>query len=137
MNGRRAKERRRASAYVSRVGQPGHVVELPPGMPLPTWDGDESTDINCAEMVGWCATEADIVNARKATHDALIAAVGDRRNGPVAWREATGADALALLNEIAVDPPSEEHGNYYRQLRGKLREFGGYIVVALAPATEG
>jgi hypothetical protein len=88
-----------------------------------------------AFVAAWCAGEDDIVEANKATHDALIRMLGARRRGGTTWRVYVGGDALRVLGMMLGAPGnSTELANYYRRIRALLREQGGYLVVASAPA---
>lgn len=88
----------------------------------------------------WCAgLPADVAEAKRLTHDQLISTMGARRTGGVRWVVAGDVDESYRLveiiasNEGAAAPLTELEGNYVRQLRAHLREYGGLIVVALAP----
>lgn len=81
------------------------------------WDGQHYEDV--ATLVGWCADEEHLTEARGATHDALIDLMGDRRRGAVGWKWKTGQEARDLLNEFTTN---------FRHLRGMLREYGGYAL---------
>lgn len=85
-------------------------------------------------LIGWAHTEADLPEARQATHDQLISLMGAGRTGGVTWRQATGTDALSMLAAAAVDTPIDsELFDHYRRLRAMLREYGGWLVLASAP----
>lgn len=126
-SGRRTKANRRQPRL---VGHPAHMRRAQPGERR-RWDGLPLDEM--AVQAGWCATEAELTEARRATHDSLIAQLGPARRGGVSWMFETGEQAVALLDEVAKDPPSSVHADYFRQMRACLREYGGWIVVAMAP----
>lgn len=84
-------------------------------------------------LVGWCAAEEDLPDARQGTHDALLKVMGDRRTGGVTWRHYTGDQANEVLDRLVVDEKRPELSDHYRRLRALLREYGGWLVVATAP----
>lgn len=80
----------------------------------------------------WCATEDDLETTRQQTHDILVQLMGDRRVGRVSWRWWTGPAAeqsLGILGQGATG----ENAEYYRQIGAHLRQYGGFLVVAMAP----
>lgn len=85
-----------------------------------------------AITAGWFGTLADLEKAKRQSHDILVEMMGDRRSGPVHWRwweSGDGADeALRVLSEAAA-PHELDH---YRRVRAHLREYGGFVIVALA-----
>jgi len=86
-------------------------------------------------MPAWCATADDLPDARQQTHDALIELLGSARRSGVRWRQVNGDDAVTLLNHLASGQDSRpEWLDLIRRLRGMLREYGGWIVVAEADA---
>lgn len=89
-------------------------------------------DDDVAVVPAWAATEADLPEARRRAHDTLLALLGERRRGPVHWSWWSGADAFQALRVLAEDTPTAEHADNYRRLRAHLREYGGYLVVAMA-----
>lgn len=136
-SGRRSKEhRRQARQQARKVGHLAHARKLPEGG-LRRFDGTTvDADAEVGTTIGWCATEADLTDARKQTHDALIKLMGGLRTGPVAWQWHTGEPAMAAIGEFMGSPEAQGspvYANYYRQIRGKLREYGGYVVIAFAP----
>lgn len=98
----------------------------------PTWDG--TTPEGWGTTAGWC-DEASIELAKKQTHDTLIALMGDRRIGGVQWRIHTGQEAVEALGVLRKGATGE-HADYYRQIGAHLREYGGYLVVAMAPGRD-
>lgn len=124
MNGRRAKQRRRAGALA-------HTKPVTPEQAMQAWDGRAAE--NMGTIVGWCASEADLTDAREALHDALIKLMGDQRTGSVFWVWREGQHAHELLNQVAVDERSQEILDHYRRVRAHLREYGGFVVIAMAP----
>lgn len=127
-SGRRAKANRRQARL---VGHPAHMRMVPHEETQRGWDGQHYEDV--ATLVGWCADEEHLTEARGATHDALIDLMGDRRRGAVGWKWKTGQEARDLLNEFTTNETSQPLLDHYRHLRGMLREYGGWIVVAYAP----
>lgn len=95
------------------------------------WDGQHYEDV--ATLVGWCADEEHLTEARGATHDALIDLMGDRRRGAVGWKWKTGQEARDLLNEFTTNETSQPLLDHYRHLRGMLREYGGLCRRRLRP----
>lgn len=83
-------------------------------------------------IVGWAATVADLEDAKRQTHDAVIEMLGPARRGGVTWRISSGDQANAVLHDFLEDATPEQ-ANHYRRVRGMLREYGGYVVVASAP----
>jgi len=89
-------------------------------------------------QLGWCATKADLEQAKRETHDVLIAQMGSQRVGGVSWMIATGEGALKILNDAWPDADeAQEHHDYYRRIGAHLREYGGFLVVATAPGRRG
>lgn len=89
-------------------------------------------------VAGWCASEAELDEAKKGTHDIVIGMAGDRRRGGVQWRIASGADATQILSQLR-EPQLDnelELNDYYRRIAAMLREFGGFLVVAMCPAVQ-
>lgn len=80
----------------------------------------------------WCLDETDLDEARRLTHDGLVGAMGRMRTGPVSWRWYKGADANAAISSLMEDT-DENMRTYLRAIRGKLREYGGLLVLATAP----
>lgn len=109
MNGRRAKQLRR-----ERHGPNLHRFNSAHDTAL-TW--------------AWASTEPGAVDeAKQATHDRLIAQLGARRRSGVAWDVLEGEAAKAQLRHL------HSHSDQWRQGMAKLREFGGFLVVAMANA---
>lgn len=78
-------------------------------------------------LVGWCSDETALEETRRGTHDALIAMMGDRRTGPVAWHQVTGVEASLALVQLdgsgaVVDP----------HVRRLFYRWGGWLVIASA-----
>jgi hypothetical protein len=123
-NGKMTRQRQRALARAEtkrnrprphRLERGGHFHEDDDVVALPCWS-------------------AFAEDGRKASHDALIAALGPLRVSGVSWREATGDEAHALLDEMTAGEMDEAHRDHYRRIRAHLREYGGWVVVALAKA---
>jgi hypothetical protein len=91
-------------------------------------------EANYGVVAGWCATDADLPEARKDTHDQLIALMGDNRAGPVQWQWWEGRDATETLEAMKADTTDFELSELYRRMSGLLREQGGILLVAMAPA---
>lgn len=132
MNGRRAKARRRLDGHAGRESLRVAVPDVHP------YDG---CGLPVATIVGWCESEDQVEGLKRSTHDAVIRQLGAARRSGVAWRIAQGAGASDLLAVLAnpddkaghgPDVTSQELHDYYRRLRGLLREYGGFIVVAIA-----
>ena len=87
-------------------------------------------------VAAWCLDESDLPAARQQSHDTLIALMGDQRTGGVQWLQRTGDDATQLLGQLFEDATGEA-SDYYRRIGGHLREYGGWLVVAIAPGKEG
>lgn len=85
-----------------------------------------------ATMVAWCATEADLPETRRQTHDGLIALMGASRRGGIQWRQWTGSDASEALNGLWHDATPPDLADHYRRVAGHLREYGGWLVLAMA-----
>lgn len=127
MGKREQKRREREHRYNKRRAQShGHG----------TWSGRVATAQGVTP--GWCATKADIEDAKKMTHDTLIQLMGDTRDGPVSWLVTNGAEADKLLNDILASPDrapmrGSDTDSGWREVRAKLRADGGYLVIAMAP----
>lgn len=93
---------------------------------------ERHADSDYGVIVGWCAGEEDLAEARQLTHDAVIRTMGARRTGGVRWLWSTGDEALALLGQIRLDSDPPELAEHYRQIGERLADRGGYIVVAMA-----
>jgi hypothetical protein len=107
-SGRRAKAQRRQASL---VGHPDHMShsDAPLGQ---EWDGGISEDIGT--QPAWCASEADLQEARRATHDSLIAQMGAQRTGSVRGRQATGEKAVELLDTLDFGSGGPMHAEYDR-----------------------
>lgn len=81
---------------------------------------------------GWFHTMADLEEAKKSSHDMLIASMGDRRIGPVHWRWWTGVDAFQRLNDLRSGETDAYAIHVYNQIGRHLRQHGGYLIIALA-----
>lgn len=84
-------------------------------------------------LPGWCATEAELPELRKATHDQLIAIMGTSRRGGVTWHQATGDTAVKIAADLARPDDPPEAAEFYAGLLQRLQTLGGYLVVASAP----
>ena len=93
-------------------------------------------DDEVAVQICWCSLER-IDDAKAQTHDMVVERLGDRRTGAVSWIVAQSVDDAHRIVDDLVDPAhgpmSEGEANYYRQVRAHLREWGGTVVVAVAP----
>jgi hypothetical protein len=84
---------------------------------------------NDSVAVRWCATEADLPAARRATRDQLVGLIGAHRD--VTWVEATGLYALRALDlTAAASHDSPDLTDYYRRVRARLQHRGGWLVIA-------
>lgn len=93
---------------------------------------ERHSDVAC--LLAWCATEDDLAEARRRTHDALIEMMGPARTGGVTWRWWKGERAREVVEVALADPDQPaDLAAYYRQVLAHLREYGGYVVVASAP----
>lgn len=93
---------------------------------------------NSATVMGWCADEDSLDQAKKSTHDILIGLLGDRRRGGVSWIIESGTPAAEVVSKF-IESGWEDGGDYrelthYRQVKAHLREHGGFVVVAVAAA---
>lgn len=88
-------------------------------------------------QTAWFHTLADLEEAKKASHDALIEQMGDQRIGPVQWRWWTGDDAFAQLAVMRRGPLDPEQADYYRAIGEHLTKWGGYLIVAAAEGRAG
>lgn len=89
-------------------------------------------DAEYGVIPAWCAHDA-IDEAKQRTHDTLIQLMGPTRAGAVHWRiSSTIADAHEML-DVLVPDSAPEFLDVIRQIRGHLREYGGHVVIALAP----
>lgn len=86
---------------------------------------------------GWFATLDDLEEAKKLSHDLLIASMGDRRTGGVQWRYWTGDDATRVLRDYTTTggPWKADEWDILRRIRAHLREYGGYLIIAMAEGT--
>lgn len=86
-------------------------------------------------VAGWCATAADLDEARQATHDILIELQGDRRRGPVTWRifgqRLDALEVLARMRRLAGNSPALD--DHYAALAELIGTHGGILVIAIAP----
>jgi hypothetical protein len=92
---------------------------------------DAAADVGVA--LGWC-TEEELEECKRETHDTLISQMGEHRAGPVTWSVFTEDAAVRVLDGLVIDEVDEMVFNYYRRLRACLREYGGVLVMASAPA---
>lgn len=103
----------------------------------PAFDAEKGNrlvpDRDYATSVGWAADEAALPEARQVTHDGLLRLLGGAKRGVVTWRQYTGEEADRALSQMKENADLDRF-EYYRRISGKLREFGGYLVVAMAPA---
>lgn len=106
-----------------------------PGYHVRLADEGLDPDAEYATLVAWCAAKSDLAEARRQTHDTLIAMLGDRRRGGVRWQQHTGADAVRALG-IMREGATGELADHYRRVAGHLREYGGWLVVAMAEAAQ-
>jgi hypothetical protein len=77
----------------------------------------------------------EIENLKKILHDRLIEMMGDRRRSGVRWVVTEGDDARDFLTALGKDNlagTGVAWNDYVRQLRARLREYGGWIVGAVA-----
>lgn len=85
-------------------------------------------------LTGWCLDETDLPDARRKLHDALVGFMGDKRTGPVTWRWWSDSEAVDQLRKMrAGGIPRGADADQERRVAACLREYGGYLVVAMAP----
>lgn len=85
-------------------------------------------------QAGWCASDDELEEAKKQTHDRLISQLGARRRGGVRWIVLEGMPTRRKAGELMIGiAPDSLHGHYYRRIQGLLREYGGLLVIAMAP----
>lgn len=89
-------------------------------------------ELQYGAVAGWCATAADLVDARRDSHDVLVELMGARRTGGVSWNEATGPAALELLAAVRHGAEDPRLVGYYDEIEHRLRDYGGWIVIAKA-----
>lgn len=88
-----------------------------------------------AQVAGWC-TEDEVEAAKEAAADTLLEQLGTRILTVVTFTVYDVEGAQPVLDELvtgAID--DDESFNYYRRIRGCLREHGGLLVVASAEAS--
>jgi len=118
----------------NRVRRRGRRPKPAPCIQEPVLALDPDADV--AVQICWCADDR-VEEAKQQTHDMVIERLGDRRTGAVTWIVAQSVDDAHKIVDDLVDPAhgpmSDAEANYYRQCRAHLREYGGTIVVAVAP----
>lgn len=93
-------------------------------------------------VVGWAGGEPETIEqCKQQTHDAVIDIMGEQRTGGVEWRIIADVDdANHVLDQLVagdgMEPLLDELFNYYRSLRGMLREHGGVLIMAMAPGVK-
>lgn len=87
-----------------------------------------------ATIAGWCKSEEDLEECQHQAHDTLVAGMGENRVGPVRFSVSSGDEAQVMLTQLGEGNTNQAMLDHYRRLRAMLREYGGWIVVALAPA---
>lgn len=99
-----------------------------------TWHGEPAADV--AMLPAWCAEPSDLDEAKTATHDGLIALMGAHRRGPISWRIFDGDEALAAMDSyldlLPLGERNREHLDYLNEIRRRLADIGGLLVVAQA-----
>lgn len=81
-------------------------------------------------LAGWARDEAAIEDAKRQTHDRLIAQMGARRTGGVGWRIYTGAPAIDTVDRFLADGDDPAWSELRRALTDEPESF---LVVATAP----
>jgi hypothetical protein len=112
----RAKVRREARAAAGHGARRGYVHHSDTG----------------ALNTGWCATEDDLPELRQGTHDTVIKLLGTRRTSGVRWVQFEGEEAYTHLERLVEKCTDPKLLAMYRQIRGLLREHGGWVVTAMA-----
>lgn len=90
-----------------------------------------------AWVVAWAADDEALGEARTQTHDALLKQLGDRRRGGVRWGQWSGDEATEQLGRLQAEAYAAEVQQYLGAIGGHLREHGGWLVIATAPAAVG
>lgn len=86
---------------------------------------------------GWFADLDALEEAKRGTHDLLIASMGDRRTGGVQWRWWTGEEATVQLTMLRGGwmNLTDYESDVLRRIAAHLREYGGYFIIAFAEGT--
>lgn len=84
-------------------------------------------------QAGW-APESELEPAKVSLAARLMLQLGDMRDGEVEWRWFDPELAGVVLDSLVEDEVDEAVFNYYRSIRGRLREHGGLLVIAWARA---
>lgn len=80
---------------------------------------------------GWCANDDNLEEAKRLSHDYVIAGLGRNRTSGVSWIIEQGDAALDVVERMRQDATPEEL-DHYDKLDELLRDHGGYLVVAMA-----
>lgn len=89
-------------------------------------------DGDYAVVASWFESLTKLVEAEAETAAALTEMMGDHRESPVMFRWAAGDDAQMFLRQLLADNPPKVLADHYQLLAARLRENGGYLIVALA-----
>lgn len=84
-------------------------------------------------MAGW-SSEAMLQGTQAELGMRLLEQLGEMRDGEIEWRWFDPELAGAVLDSLVEDEVDEAVFNYYRSIRGRLREHGGLLVIAWARA---
>lgn len=96
------------------------------------WAGWENGD-DVAVLAGWCEDEpATVDDAKQQLHDQVIARLGDSRTGGVRWKIGEPGDGT-LVEQLMAGNTDAGLSDHYRRILGLLREYGGRVIVAMAP----
>lgn len=92
---------------------------------------DQATDVGV--QAGWCEAAHDIDRVKKQTHDPLIANMAGCRASGVRWTIKSGENALKAIREgLRPGASPEFEVKVLAPIEERLRESGGYLVVAMA-----
>lgn len=82
--------------------------------------------------------KADLAVGRQRSHDKLIEMAGDRRRGPVEWRQIPARHGIDLLTELeAKSYRTEGDVAGYEDLKAYLRQHPrGALIIATAPVDD-
>jgi hypothetical protein len=88
-----------------------------------------------ALQVSWCASDAELAETQRRSHDTLVELMGERRRGGVRWQMFTGLQALKAISNLEQQTRDPVVFESYEQVRQLLSEYGGIMVVASASAS--
>lgn len=103
-------------------------------MPPPTGSAHHGDGVAC--VTGWCADDDALPELRQKTHDTVISLLGANRRSGVRWHQYQDQAAYDHLEAMTVGCTDTALLELYRTCRGYLREYGGWIVTAMADGTK-